>query len=146
MRMRTRAAAGDRDRGAITLMLLALMVMLLALAGIVIDGGAKLRAAANAAAIAQEAARAGAGVVNQSAAYSRGTFVINQPAAMAAARAYLASGRYTGTVAATGPRSIRVTVTVTQATRALSIIGITSMTSTGSAVARLVSGVTGPGT
>src|SRR5260221_553044 len=50
---------GDRERGTITLMLLVMFVALLALAGIVIDGGAKLDQAENANAIAQEAARAG---------------------------------------------------------------------------------------
>src|ERR1022692_2307644 len=76
-----RARAGqrpDRERGSITLMLAALSVALIALAGIVIDGGAKLRAAENADAVAQEAARAGAGIVNQSTAYSTGTFIVDQ--------------------------------------------------------------------
>ena len=44
-----------------------------------------------------------------------------------------------------GPESIHVTVTVTAPTRVLSIIGIDSMSSTGSATASLVAGVTGPG-
>ena len=44
-------------------MLLVLFVALVALAGVVIDGGAKLNQAENANAIAQEAARAGAGLV-----------------------------------------------------------------------------------
>jgi Flp pilus assembly protein TadG len=65
-------------------MLAALSVALIALAGIVIDGGVKLRAAENADAIAQEAARAGAGIVNQSTAYSTGTFVVDQSQATAA--------------------------------------------------------------
>ena len=42
---RARAGRSDRERGSITLMLAALSVALIALAGIVIDGGAKLRAA-----------------------------------------------------------------------------------------------------
>ena len=44
-----------------------------------------------------------------------------------------------------GTESIQVTVTVTAPTQVLSIIGIDSMTSTGSATASLVTGVTGPG-
>src|ERR1700684_1483757 len=86
----------DGERGSITLMLAALSVALIALAGIVIDGGAKLRAAENADAIAQEAARAGAGIVNQSTAYSTGTFVVDQSQAIAAARAYLAAAAHGG--------------------------------------------------
>jgi len=150
---RARAGRHDRDRGSITLMLAALSVALIALAGIVIDGGAKLRAAENADAVAQEAARAGAGIVNQSTAYSTGTFVVDQSQAIAAARAYLAAaatafrpdGGLHGTVAAHGRASIRVTVTVSEPTSVLSIIGIDSMSSTGAATAALVAGVTGPG-
>jgi Flp pilus assembly protein TadG len=136
---------GRPDRGSITLMLAALGVALIALAGIVIDGGAKLRAAENADAVAQEAARAGAGMVNQSTAYATGTFVVDQAQAITAARAYLAAGRYQGTVTAKGRDAIQVTVTVTKPTSVLSVIGIDSMTSTGSATASLVTGVTGPG-
>jgi Flp pilus assembly protein TadG len=150
---RARAGSSDRERGSITLMLAALSVALIALAGIVIDGGAKLRAAENADAVAQEAARAGAGIVNQSAAYSTGTLIVDQSQAIAAARAYLAAaataylpnGSLYGTVAAQGRDSIRVTVTVTEPTSVLSIIGIDSMRSTGGATAELVTGVTGPG-
>ena len=123
---RARAGPHDRERGSITLMLAALSVALIALAGIVIDGGAKLRAAENADAVAQEAARAGAGIVNQSTAYSP-------------------DGGMHGTVAARGRDSIRVTVTVSEPTSVLSIIGIDSMSSTGAATAALVTGVTGPG-
>ena len=54
-------AAAGRDAGSLTLMLAVLMVALLALAGLVIDGGRKLNQSASAYAVAQEAARAGAG-------------------------------------------------------------------------------------
>jgi Flp pilus assembly protein TadG len=138
------ARQGNRERGSITLMLVALSVAIIALAGIVIDGGAKLRAAENADAAAQEAARAGAGMVNESVAYSTGRFVVDQGQAIAAARAYLAAAGLQGTVAARGQESIRVTVTVTEPTSVLSIIGIDSMSSTGSATASLVTGVKGP--
>jgi Flp pilus assembly protein TadG len=136
----------DRDAGSLTLMLAALMVPLLALAGLVIDGGRKLNQSASAYAIAQEAARAGAGMVDRSAAYSSGTFRVDEAQAVAAARAYLAGTGYTGTVSAEGTRRIRVTVTITSHTLVLSLIGIDTMTSTGSAAAALVTGVTGPGT
>ena len=139
-------AAGERDAGSLTLMLAALMVALLALAGLVIDGGRKLNQSASAYAIAQEAARAGAGMVDRSAAYRSGTFQVDQAQALAAARAYLAGAGYAGTVTADGTQRILVTVTVTRHTLVLSLIGIDTMTSSGSAVASLVSGVTGPGT
>jgi Flp pilus assembly protein TadG len=142
--MRLLGKPGAGDRGSITLMLLALFVALIALAGIVIDGGAKLNQAENATAIAQEAARAGAGMVNQANAYSTGTFTVDPAQAIAAAKQYLANAGYQGTVSQPTADSIQVTVTVTSPTRVLSIIGIDSMTSTGSATASLVTRVTGP--
>ena len=133
------------ERGSITLMLAAMFVGLLALFGIVVDGGTKLDAAQNADAVAQEAARAGAGRVSQSAAYTTGQFIVDQQQAVAAARAYLAGGGFTGTVATQGRDSIRVTVTISKPTQVLSLIGINSVSATGSAVASLEAGVTGPG-
>jgi len=141
----------DSDRGSITLMLLALFVALIALAGIVIDGGAKLNQAENANAIAQEAARAGAGMVNQATAYTNGRFIVDPDQAVAAAWQYLAkngydqANGYIDSVSSVGTDSIRVTVTVTSQTHVLSIIGIDKMTSSGAATASLVTGVTGPG-
>ena len=143
---RARVGRTAREDGSLTLMLAGFMVALLALAGLVIDGGRKLNQSANAFAVAQEAARAGAGMVNRSAAYRSGTFLVDQAQAVAVARAYLASAGYPGTVTADGTQRIRVTVTVTEHTLVLSLIGIDTMTSTGSAVASLVTGVTGPGT
>jgi Flp pilus assembly protein TadG len=144
--MRLRCVTTGRDAGSLTLMLAVLMVPLLALSGLVIDGGRKLNQSSSAYAIAQEAARAGAGRVDRSAAYSSGTFRVDEAEAVAAARAYLAATGYTGTVSADGTRRIRVTVTITSHTLVLSLIGIDTMTSTGSAVAALITGVTGPGT
>ncbi|HEX6931575.1 MAG TPA: pilus assembly protein TadG-related protein [Streptosporangiaceae bacterium] len=142
----TCASWPDGERGSLTLMLAVLMVALLALAGLVIDGGRKLNQSASAYAIAQEAARAGAGMVDRSAAYRSGTFRVDEGQALAAARAYLADAGYSGAVTAYGTQRIRVTVTVTEPTLVLSLIGIDTMTSTGSAIASLVTGVTGPGT
>ena len=138
------------DSGALTLMLAVLMVALLALAGLVIDGGRKLDATQKAYAIAQEAARAGAGQVSTSAVYRSGTFKVDPSQARAAARAYLASARPSGSVryspsVVVSGNSIKVTVQVTERTTVLSLIGISTFTSRGSAIASLVSGVTGPG-
>lgn len=139
-----------RERGSLTLMLAVMFVALLALAGIVIDGGAKLTAAENATAIAQEAARAGAGMVSQPTAYTKGSFVVDQSQAVQAAEQYLSQpsvtgAGYRGSVTREGTQSIQVTVTFAEPTRVLSIIGIDQVTGTGTATADLVSGVTGPG-
>ena len=144
MRRRSRAQ-GDSDRGSLTLMLAVLMVSLLALSGLVIDGGRKLNESASAYSIAQEAARAGAGMVDRSAAYSSGTFRVDSAQAISAARAYLASAGYHGSVSLDGNERIRVTVTVSERTLVLSLIGVDTMSARGTAVASLVSGVTGPG-
>ena len=135
---------GDRDRGALTLMVAILFPVLVALAGLVIDGGTKLNNAENAFAYAQEAARAGAGQVNRSAAYSGGTFTVDQSAALAAARAYLATAGVHGTVAPQGSTAISVTVTISAPTKVLSIIGIDHISATSSASASLVTGITRP--
>lgn len=135
---------GDSERGGLSLMLVILFVVLAALAGIVVDGGAKLTADENAVALAQEAARAGATTVNESAAYSSGSFVVSQQHALAAARSYLVGAGYNRySVAAEGSRAIRVTVTITEPTRFLALIGVDSFTCTGTATASLVTGVTG---
>jgi hypothetical protein len=134
----------DPERGGLSLMLVVLFVVLAALAGIVVDGGAKLTAAENAVAVAQEAARAGATTVNVSSAYASGSFLVDQGQALEAARLYLVGAGYDHfTVSAGGARAIRVSVTITQPTKFLSLIGIDSFTSTGTATASLVTGVTG---
>lgn len=136
----------ESERGSLTLMLAVLFVALLALFGLVIDGGAQLNDAENAAAAAQEAARAGAGMVDQADAYASGTFVVDQAQALDAAQQYLATAGYQGTVAfPPGRNLIQVTVTVREPTRVLSLIGIDSLSATETATAQLVTGVTGPG-
>ena len=135
---------GDGDRGALTLMVAILFPVLVALAGLVIDGGTKLNDAENAYAFAQEAARAGAGQVNRSTAYSGGTFTVDQAQAIAAARAYLATAGVPGTVVPEGSTAISVTVTISAPTKVLSIIGIDHISATSSASASLVTGITRP--
>lgn len=140
----TQPGDGAADRGSLSLLLVVLFVALVALAGIVIDGGAKLTGDENAAAVAQEAARAGATIVDASQAYGAGSFVVDQYEAIAAARRYLARAGYREfTVTAAGPQAIRVTVQVTEPTKFLSLIGVDSFTCTGSASASLVTSVTG---
>jgi hypothetical protein len=133
-----------RERGGLSLMLVVLFAALAALAGIVVDGGAKLNAHENAVAVAQEAARAGAMTVDKSAAYSSGSLVVSQQQALAAARSYLMRAGYDQyAVAPDGTRAISVSVTVTEPTRFLSLIGVDSFTCTGTATASLMIGVTG---
>jgi hypothetical protein len=57
---------------------------------------------------------------------------------VSAAQNYLASAGVSGTVSALGKDGITVTVTITEPTRVLALIGINDATVTGSAVARIV--------
>ena len=94
--------------------------------------------------LAQEAARAGATTVDVSSAYASGSFVVDQGRALDAARRYLiAAGYHQFTLSADGTRAIRVSVTITEPTEFLSLVGVDWFTSTGTAVASLVTGVTG---
>jgi Flp pilus assembly protein TadG len=134
----------ESDRGALSLMIVVLFVALIALAGIVVDGGAKLDADQNAYALAQEAARAGANSVDTSTAYQSGSFVVDPEQAQEAASSYLsAAGQHDFSVHAVGRREIWVSVTITEPTTFLAIIGIGHFTCTGTATATLVTGVTG---
>lgn len=136
------------ERGALTLFVAILFPALLAFAGLVVDAGTKLDNYENAATYAQEAARAGAGQVNQSEAYSSSTFVVDEAEALTAANAYLSAlpSGVSGVATPVGNNAIQVTVTVTSPTTILSIIGIDTVTSQATATASLLSGVTGPGT
>jgi len=135
-------AGRDRERGGLSLMIVILFVALAALAGIVVDGSAKLEADQDAVALAQEAARAGATTVDESTAYSSGSFVVDQQQALDAARSYLISAGYTHyTVVAEGTSAIQVSVTITEPTRFLPLIGVDSFSCTGTATASLVTGV-----
>jgi Flp pilus assembly protein TadG len=122
-----------------------LAFIFLVLVGLVLDGGAKLRAGREAAAIAEEAARAGAGQIDRNRAYTRGSFIIDRGAAVRAANNYLAAAGRTGTVTPVSATRIEVSVTVSKPTVMLSLIGIGSMTVTSTATADLLTGVNGPG-
>jgi hypothetical protein len=125
-------------------MIVVLFAVLLTLAGIVVDGAAKLTADENAVALAQEAARAGATAVDVSNAYASGSFVVDKGRALLAARQYLVgAGCDRFALEAVGTRAIRVSVTITEPSKFLSLIGIDSVVSTGTATASLVTGVTG---
>lgn len=139
-----RCSYRDSERGALSLMIVILFVAFAALAGIVVDGGAKLMTDENVVAAAEEAARAGATTVDVSSAYSTGSFVVDQQLAIDAARGYLVGAGYGHySVTAQGARAIKVIVSVTVPTRFLSMIGMRSFTCTGTAVASLVTGVAG---
>jgi len=134
---------GCRDAGSITLFLAPLVLAILAVAGLVYDGGAKLTAGRRADSLAQEAARAGAEQIDT--AGQRGTAPsvrhLDPALAARAAQTYLAQAGETGSAVVTGPDTIAVTVTITQPTALLSLVGIRRTSVTGHAAARLAHGI-----
>src|SRR5437660_12856831 len=88
-----------RDDGTLTLFTAITVIGLLVALGFIVDAGQKLQAGQQARAIAEEAARVGAGQVNRSAAYAHGgTFTVDPAAAAAAARTYLTQTGHAGAV------------------------------------------------
>jgi Flp pilus assembly protein TadG len=121
-----------------------LAVALLALGALVFDGGQILTARREANNLARQAARAGAQQLDVAQARA-GTFTLDPVAAETAARAYLADqGIAPTSVQVVGDR-VEVTVSLTQPTPLLSILGIDDRTVTATASARSARGVTGDG-
>ncbi|MEN3308888.1 MAG: hypothetical protein V7603_5090 [Micromonosporaceae bacterium] len=130
-----------RDDGRVSLFVAVLAVGILALIGLAIDGGAKMRAIERADNLAAEAARAGGQAINAPQAIAGGQKVIDPDLAAAAANSYLTTAGVTGTATPSDDgRQLHVTVTITSNTMVLSIIGITSITVTGTATAVLLTG------
>lgn len=139
-----RTVGAHHERGSVAVFVAAITPALLLVLGVVLDLGEELRAQRTATAAAQEAARAGAEAVDLShyrTSREGGTGItVSAPAAAAAARSYLSAAGYSGTVALTGPTTLSVTVTVTQPTRLLGAVGISSWTATETAQATLQEG------
>ncbi|WP_258038758.1 hypothetical protein [Streptomyces sp. SM12] len=139
-----RRAAGrgvTADRGGISILLSVVAMILLIGIGVVGDGKGALDASARASADAQEAARAGAQQIDGARAITGSGIVLDPAAATAAARAHLAAVGQSGTVdvAADGSR-ITVSVTGSYRTRFASMLGLTSISVSGSGQAQPVQG------
>lgn len=130
--MRPRA----QDEGQLTLFFAIVVVGLLLVAGLVLDGGAQIRAAQRAQAIAEEAARAGAQTVDVDALMQGEATRLDPHQARTAATAYLRTSGATGSVTA-GTETVSVEVTLSEPTLFLSLIGISELSASGSATARL---------
>lgn len=139
----TRGTWPDREAGSVTLFFVVAALALFAMVGLVVDGGTKIRAAQQADALAEEAARAGGQAIILPAAVRGDRAVADPQQAVAAARRYLTENDIAGSVRVTdGGRVIVVAVSVTRPTVFLGMLGIASMTVDGRAQARLVRGVT----
>lgn len=136
---------GRGERGQITAMVAILAVALLALGALVFDGGQILTARREANNLARQAARAGAQQLDIAQART-GTFTLDAAAAESAARTYLADQGVTPIAVRVLGDRVEVTVTLTQPTPLLSILGIDERDVTATASARAARGVTGDGT
>lgn len=126
---------GD-DRGSVTVWAIGATVACVLILGLVLDGGAMLRARSDAFGLASAAARAGAQQLDPAAAVE-GTAVLDPVAAEQAALDYLAARGVSGTVTVTGGA---ITVTVTSSTRLqlLSLAGSDTASFTATATADAV--------
>ncbi|MCU0302079.1 MAG: hypothetical protein MUF35_10845 [Candidatus Nanopelagicales bacterium] len=129
----------SRERGAITLFVAIAAIGLLALAGLVVDGAAKVRAVQRADRIAAEAARAAGQAVDRTAVLRGEAIRVDRRAAAAAAGAALRAADVRGTVAVVDAgRAISVAVDISEPTVLLGLVGVPRFHVTGHAEAVLV--------
>ena len=142
----SRVRPRGRDEGSITLFFCIAVVGLLVMVGLVVDGGAKVRALQRADRLAAEAARAGGQAIDVPAAIAGDLPTVDAQAAVIAAKAYLRAEGVSGivTVADRG-RALLVEVSTTANTVFLGLIGVNTLSVHGSARVVLVRSVTGDG-
>ncbi|MEU8045712.1 TadE/TadG family type IV pilus assembly protein [Micromonospora echinofusca] len=128
------------DDGRVTIWFAVLAPAFLALIGLVVDGGAKVRAYQRADNIAAEAARAGGQAIKAGQAIDGGTKEIDPSVAATAVQAYLDDlDGVTGTVTVDGAQQLTVTVTVPYNPILLDLFGGgVGTTATGRATATLI--------
>lgn len=137
--------SGLRDeRGQVTAMWAILALALLVLGGLVYDGGQILTARRDANNLARQAARAGAQELDENSVRA-GDPTLDPAAAEAAARDYLARRNVTPIAVNVIDSTVTVTVSLTQPTPLLALVGIDDRTVTSTASARSARGVTGEG-
>ena len=140
-RRRTCRLRDDQD-GRVTAFVVVIVTALILFAGLVLDGGLALAAKVRALGEAQEAARAGAQKIDLVAYRTSGTLRLAPQQASAAAQSYLAAAGHTGSVSIAG-NTITVTVTISQPTELLDLIGIGSITVTATGQAQPQRGIDG---
>ena len=145
---RLRAAADrddSRDAGAATLFVIGLSTMLLVLAGLVVDGGLAINARAQAADVAEQAARAGAQEIDENVLRDTGQIELGDAAAGRAqdflvASGFIANGGQIGDITVVGDE-ITVGVTRQYDTMLLSLIGFNQFNIAAEATARPAVGI-----
>lgn len=122
------------DGGQASAFVVVFMTGVLALAGLTLDGGLALAAKVRATGQAEAAARAGAQAIDLTAYRTSGTVRLLPTQAGSNAQAHLAAENATGTVTVAGD-TVTVTVTTTQPTQLLGLVGIGSLSVHGEASA-----------
>jgi Flp pilus assembly protein TadG len=135
----------DPERGSATILLVGLSLVLFACAGLAIDGGRAINARDKATDVAEQAARAGSGELDDALLRGPGgTVALDEPAAKLRADQFVADAgaSYTPTTTTTAD-SVTVVVSWTYKTTILGIVGINSIDVSGSATARPTTGING---
>ncbi|MHB1510564.1 MAG: pilus assembly protein TadG-related protein [Acidimicrobiales bacterium] len=127
---RTLRRRGGEEAGMVTAFVVIFTLALLVMAGLVLDGGLALAAKVQAIDAAQAAARAGAQAIDIPTYRATGTITLDPGQAVADADAFLAAAGEHGTVTVAG-ETVDVTVTITQPTQILSVVGVDQLTVTG---------------
>ena len=129
---------GD-DRGAVTLFVCIALVGLLAMAGLVVDGGAKVRAVQRADRIAAEAARAAGQSVDLSSVLAGDSVRVDARVAQTAAREFLRAAGQEGSVEVSADgRALVVSTTASVPTVFLGLVAVPEFTVHGRADVSLV--------
>lgn len=137
-RFRSAAERAHGDQGAVTIFVAVAMLGLMAMAGLVVDGAAKVRAAQRADRVAAEAARAAGQAIDLGGLLAGRAVAVDRRAAVIAARGYLEDAGVEGSVdLMDGGASLRVTTKTSEGTVFLGLIGISRLTVTGEAEVRL---------
>ncbi len=127
------------DRGSVTVFVAIAAVGLLVVAGLVVDGSAKVRAAQRADRVAAQAARAGGQAIHVTDVLAGDRVRVDRRAALAAVDAYLRAAGVEGSASLVGGGSgLAVSTTISAPTVFLGLIGVSSFTVQGSAEAVLV--------
>lgn len=131
---RRRFGLGGDESGMVTAFVVIFTLALLAMAGLVLDGGLALAAKVQAIDDAQAAARAGAQAIDLPLYRATGQITLDPQAAVVDAERYLASTGHTGAVAVDG-NQVSVTVSLSEPTQILSLVGVQRLTETGTGTA-----------
>lgn len=137
--MSNRAPRRLRDeRGTASAFVVGMAVTLLACAGLVVDGGTALNARMKLADDVEQAARAGAQEIDETALRGPGVLQLDAQAAATRARGYISSLGYSNAGVTVAGDSITVSADDTVSTRLLGLVGINNFDVSASATAEAV--------